>query len=365
MKKIILRALVCLLVFVLVVVGMCWYLLFRQPERKTPVSQDPTVVDVYGSTFLAAIDEGGTTYAIVTDQAGNRYAAEFNNYQVGSTVAQVNDQIPIDSIPSNYTGPTINSSTTAPVATTQPGLSEPTTQNGSQPTTQGGSQATTQGAEPTIIVPSTDPTQPTVTQAPTQPTAEPTTQVPTNEPYRVNMYQQILEGGNYAMEFISSDADFGDTPVKMAVKGGNMYVKTSIEGLSCTMLYIKREDTMYLLLDDWKKYCELSEELFGEDFDLGSMTSSVNFSDVGDITVSEVEVDGRKLILESYISSADGSTMNYYFEGDVLVRRDCISTAGVIDTMEFTSFTTDVPDSYFEIPQDYSYINLSWLEALM
>ncbi len=358
MKKIILRALVCLLVFVLVVVGMCWYLLFRQPERKTPVSQDPTVVDVYGSTFLAAIDEQGTTYAIVTDQSGNRYAAEFNNYQVGSTIAQVNDQIPIDSIPSNYTGPTVNSSTTAPVATTQP------TTQGAEPTTQG-AEPTTQGAEPTIIVPTTDPNQPTVTQAPTQPVTQPTTQVPANEPYRVKMYQQILEGGNYVMEFISSDADFGDTPVKMAVKGGNMYVKTSIEGLSCTMLYIKREDVMYLLLDDWKKYCELSEELFGEDFDLSSMTSSVNFSDVGDITVSEVEVDGRKLILESYISSSDGSTMNYYFDGDLLVRRDCISTAGVIDTMEFTSFTTDVPDSYFEIPQDYTYINLSWLEALM
>ncbi len=353
MKKIILRVLVCLLVFVLVVVGACYYVLFKTPPKKPQTSQNPTVVDVYGTTYLAAIDDQGTTYAIVTDAEGNRYAAEFDGTQVGSTVAQVNDQIPVESLPSNYTGPTINGSTTMP--TTAPQV---TTDANIQPS----------GDTTNPVVPSTDPTQPTsqpVSQDPTQPSTEPSTTVPANAPYRVKMYQQILESGNYLMEFISNDADLGDTPVTMAMKNGNMYVKTSIEGLSCTMLYNKSEDTMYLLLDDWKKYCELSEELLGEEFNISEMTSGVSFSDVGDITVSEVEVDGKKLILESYISTDDGATMNYYFDGDLLVRRDCIDKSGVIDTMQFTNFSTNVADSYFEIPQNYGYINLSWLEALM
>jgi CTP:phosphocholine cytidylyltransferase-like protein len=86
---------------------------------------------------------------------------------------------------------------------------------------------------------------------------------------------------------------------------------------------------------------------------------------VGEITVSEVEINGEKLILESYVSTVDGTTVNYYFQDDVLVRRDNIFADGHVDSTYFAVITTDVPDSYFEIPKGYGYINLSLLEGLM
>ena len=76
-----------------------------------------------------------------------------------------------------------------------------------------------------------------------------------------------------------------------------------------------------------------------------------------------VEINGEKLILESYVSTVDGTTVNYYFQNDVLVRRDNVFSDGHVDSTYFATITTDVADSYFEIPKGYGYINLSFLEA--
>ena len=72
----------------------------------------------------------------------------------------------------------------------------------------------------------------------------------------------------------------------------------------------------------------------------------------------------KKLILESY-TTKNGDTANYYFDGEALVRRDDIAKDGTVTTTVFTKFSTDVPDSYFEIPDDYGYLNLGWLEGMM
>ena len=78
----------------------------------------------------------------------------------------------------------------------------------------------------------------------------------------------------------------------------------------------------------------------------------------------EVEINGEKLILESYNSKEYGTTVNYYFDGDVLVRRDNVYSDGHVDSTYFAQITTDVPDSCFEIPKGYGYLNLDWLGLL-
>ena len=98
---------------------------------------------------------------------------------------------------------------------------------------------------------------------------------------------------------------------------------------------------------------------------MSEMMADFGMDDIGEITVSKVDLNGQQLILESYVSSADGSTVNYYFNGDELVRRDSISTSGAIDSIYISKFMNDVPDSYFEIPDGYGYLNLSWMGALM
>ena len=344
MKKILTRIFVVLLVIVAVVGGTAYFMLFRNPD-DTPdinVTTQPTMVDSSGKSHLVVVDGNGTSYAVVTDAEGNRYAAEYNGNEIGSTVGQVNEQVALSDLPT----------------TTDPAQQIVVTNN---PNDYTGNVGTT--------APTTAPsTQPTTVPAPDVPSTEnkPSEPGPYDlVPYRIEKYEKIFASGTYLMEITTNDPDLGDTPITMAIKNGTMFVKTTIEGMKCDMIFDSRSETMYLIFSDWKKYCKLPEDLMGEDFDMSSMMADFGMDDIGDVTVSTVEINGQELILESYISSVDGSTVNYYFNGDQLVRRDNISKNGVADSIFVSKFMSEVPDSYFQVPDGYGYLNLSWIGALM
>lgn len=336
MKKILRRIFLCLFIIIVICAGVGVYWFTHEPDR--PSNADTYFTDAQGSTYLAVVDSEGHTYAVVTDENGNRYAAEFDGTNVGSTVGQINDDVALDDVPTNFTGEHVDITNgnkyTGSVETTLPTLADSTTKKDNTTTTKANSNSGKL------------------------------------EAYRIEKYQKIFTSGTYLMEITTNDADIGDMPVTMAIKNGNMYVKMamSLESttMNCGMLYLKNKDTMYLIFDDWKKYCKMPEEALGEDLDMSSMLNEMGESDIGKITISEVEIDGQKLILESYNSTVDGSTVNYYFDDDdVLVRKDNISQGGVVDSTYFNRITTDVPDSYFEIPSGYGYLNLDWLSLMM
>ncbi len=345
MKKILRRIFLCLLVVIVVCAGVGVYWFTHEPEE--PSDADTYILDAMGSTYLAVVDGDGHTYAVVTDADGNRYAAEFDGNTVGSTVGQINDDISLDEVPTNFTGEhidvTAGNKFEGDVITTLPTQSEDTTKE-------------------------------TTTKADGKNENTTTTKKPDKKPgkleaYRIEKYQKIFTSGTYLMEITTNDPDLGDLPVTMAIKNGNMYIRMTMNlestTMNCSMLYIKNKDTMYLLFDDWKKYSKMPESMMGEDMDMSAMLNEMNKSDIGKISVSEVEIDGKKLILESYNSTVDGTTVNYYFDGDTLVRRDDITKSGVVDTTYFNRITTDVPDTLFEIPKGYGYLNLGLLDAMM
>lgn len=342
MKKILRRIFLTLLVVVVICVGVGIYWFTHEPD--SPSNADTYFTDAEGLTYLAVVDDEGHTYAVVTDKDGNRYAAEFDGNKIGSTVGQINDDIALDDVPTNFTGEHIDITNgnkyTGNVATTLPTLPSGTTNSSSDK------------------------------NEPTSGTKKDDNDPYRLEAYRIEKYQKIFTSGTYLMEITSNDPDIGDLPVTMAIKNGNMYVQMAMNlestTMNCGMLYLKTKDTMYLIFDDWKKYCKMPEDALGEDMNMGEMLNEMgNVSDIGKITVSQVEIDGQKLILESYTSTADGSTVNYYFDGETLVRRDNISQGGVVDSTYFNRITTDVPDSYFEIPSGYGYLNLNWLSIMM
>ncbi len=427
MKQLLSKVLVVLLVALVIGGGTAAYNLFHDPNagKEVSVATHPTMIDSSGNSHMVVVDTEGTSYAVVTDTDGNRYAAEFNGNQIGSTVGQINDQVALEDLPttnpaghvvvtndpSAYVGdivttvptspqevPTVPSTTTgnqgasdyvpqntqpsapntqAPVPNSQ--TSTPNTQPSvpnSQPSTPNtqssvpNTQPSTPNTQPSVpnTQPSVPNTQPSVPNTqPSVPDSQPS--VPTTDalvPYRIDKYQQILASGTYLMEITTNDPDLGDTPITMAVKDGNMYVDTTLEGITCQIVYDRRTDTMYTVFPTWKKYCKLPEDLMGEDLDMTSMMDELSFDDIAsDISVSYVDLNGQQLILESYTSSIDGSTVNYYFNGDELVRRDNISKNGVTDSIYISRFLSDVPDSYFEIPDGYGYLNLSWMGAFM
>lgn len=373
MKRIIQKIFLVILAIIVAAVGVSIYQYFTGPVTEPA---KPTLTDAQGSTYLAVVGDDGTTYAVVTDESGNRYAAEYNGSDVGNTVGQINDHVAQSDLPTNYTGPTLeatadasaykgdvqttNSATsqvaqTTVASTTQATTVKPedTTAQTQQTTVQG--QQTTQGGQTTSQV------QQTTTQA--QNGAETGLTA-----YRIQKYLDVFSNGTYLMEVSTADIE---EPFTIAMKNGNVYLETKMEidetqpPYNCRILILNNGETMYLIIDDVKKYFKVPADLLGEDMDMASMMADFADVELGEITVSEVEINGQKLILESYISPTDGSTINYYFDGDVLVRKDNVDKNGKVDSTYFSRVTSDVPDSTFDLPAGYGYFNMSLLGAFL
>lgn len=349
MKRILRRVLACLLVLLVagIVAGVRYFT--YDPDRKD--ASNGYVTDNQGMTYTMVADDKGVTYVVVTDVDGNRYAAEYDGTTVGNIIGGVNDEVALDNVPTNYTGTHVEVSNDIDKFQGEVATTVATTHNQNNTTTQ--KQDVTQGGNDVVT---------------TKP-AKPDTNDNKLEAYRIEKYQQIFKSGTYLMKITTNDESMGDMPVTMAIKNGNMYVEMAMDmestSINCSMIYLNSKDTMYLIFTDWKKYCKMPQDMMGEDMNMSELMSEMGSDDIGEITVSEVEINGEKLILESYVSTVDGTTVNYYFQDDVLVRRDNIFSDGHVDSTYFAAITTDVPDSYFEIPKGYGYINLSLLGALV
>ena len=351
MKKILRRILVCILILAVAGIGAGIYYFTYDPD-KADEDGNGYVTDNKGMTYTMVADKEGATYVVVTDDAGNRYAAEFDGTTVGSTVGDINGEVALDDVPTNFTGAHIDVTNDinkfqGDVSTTLPSV---TGGNEDNTTTTNNSQTPAGDNNGDVVT-----TNPGVDNNLTA--------------YRIEKYQQIFNSGTYLMKITTNDESVGDQPVTMAIKNGNMYVEMAMDmegaSMNCGMLYLKGKDTLYLIFNDWKKYCKMPEDMMGEDMDIGAMMDEMGgeVAEIGKVSVSEVEINGEKLILESY-NSKDGTTVNYYFDGDLLVRRDNVYSDGHVDSTYFAQITTDIPDSYFEIPKGYSYINLDWLSLL-
>lgn len=354
MKKIIKRIFLGLLIFIVVVVSALCVFLFSGGEKPTVFL--PTVTDLNGTVYGVVKGDNGESMVVVTDARGDRYAAHTNaDGTPGETVTQINGQVDINQLPQNNTGPVVNDTVSGNNFSGQvvTGNTQGTTA-GQQTTTQQSTTVAQQGA--------------TSGQTGTSGKTESTTKGASDgSQYKIAKYQQLFMSNTYLMEFTTNDPDMGDAPITFATKNGNFVMDATIEKLRCKILYIKSKDTTYLLIDNVKKYSKLPEEMLGEGFNMDEMNmmSGIGGSDLSskDIKVSEVTINGQNLTCESY-KAKDGSTTKYYFSGDTLVRIDTENTDGTQFSTFITRITSDVPDSTFEIPKNYSYFNLSWLGKL-
>lgn len=340
MKKIIRRIFLAIFAVIFLAVAAVAAYLFM-PERDSDTVARPTVTDKDGNSYLVTNGDNGETYAAVTDADGNIWAAQIDSDgKPGVTVSSLNDVFDINEIPGNYNGPVIDDVITSnaytgqvnAVSTTAPTTTVPTT---AAPTTTAPSQIATTAPEP-------------------------------GRTFLIHKYQLIFASNNYLIEFTTNDETLGDTPILSAAKNGNILVETSIEGMKCKLLYLAQKDTTYLLLDGFKKYCKVPESFFGDNLNMSELGMGKKFvADISDdeIEVSTVEINGRVLTCESYTTQS-GTQMKYYFDSDTLVRLDSISPEGKLASTYITRITSEVPDETFDIPSDYGYLNLSWLDFL-
>ena len=349
MKKIIRGILLGLLAVIVIGGSVGAYMLFggKGPE----VEKKPTVVDANGNTYLAVVDgDSKETMVAVTDKDGNVYAVVTDkDGNLSSTVGNISDKVNKNDRPTNYTVSDFNITNTKNDSGNVVSDAQTTTAAPASTKNNGGSTTTTKAQQ----------------------------QKDELKPYRIAYYRDnIFSGGTYLMEFTTNDEtmndSIGDSPLTMATKNNNVYVSTKFQSLNCEMLMLaptsSKKDakpTIYLILDKFKIYCKMPDDTVGDDLNVGGAMKDFG-SEIkdSDITVSKVSIDGKELICESYVSEKDGATIKYFFDGETLVRRDDVDKDGKVNSLYISKLTNEVPDSLFEIPKNYRYLNMSLLEKL-
>ena len=181
---------------------------------------------------------------------------------------------------------------------------------------------------------------------------------------RLAPYRKIIQSGTYLLTFTSSDESLGKNPITFATKNGNVAVDGKIQGLNVRMIYLAKSGKTYLLLKDLRKYSELPASLFeGEGMDFGSLATGM-FSQIdGEMKSGTLKKGGKTYNVES-TEAKDGTVIRFLFDGDKLVQMDSVNPDGTGESVYISKLTGSVPDDMFQIPKNYGYISLDWLEAM-
>ena len=189
--------------------------------------------------------------------------------------------------------------------------------------------------------------------------------------YRIARYKDIFASKQFLMEMTVEDdsADISG-PIKLATKNDNVYISASMEGMDAVIIYQADTKKSYMLMPQMKIYTEMTEDVMGDSsisdlFDLDALTGSFNEEMTeANIKTSTKKIDGKSLYCES-VTTKDGITTNYYFDGDDLVLIENLDGHESESRMKITKLTDEVPDSLFQVPKGYVYMDLNALGGLL
>ncbi|MCQ2463043.1 MAG: hypothetical protein MJ177_06515 [Clostridia bacterium] len=362
MKKYVKQIIIAVIVATVASCALYFYDMKNDPLHGKPKKE--TVTDAEGHTYLVVEENDGNARVAVTGEDGKVYMAEFDGQRVGDTVKDKDgNAVTVSSVmPEN-----LPVDTTAPLYSIDDKNDNQYTGVVSEASTQSTTAATTQAEELTTQKEETTTQKEEPTTEKPQDVAETTAPVTQSPPAQTELlaekYKRVFEGGTYKMEFTTNDEELSEFPVTAAFKNGNILMRTTLMGIDLTIIYYPKENDGYLVIHKYKKYCKLPETLLADMQDTAA-TGAIDDGTYISVDVKNVEIDGEKLVCEEY-SMEDGATIKYYFKDGSLVRRDRIEADGLETDMYITMFTSDVPDSDFEIPDNYSNINISWLSFLL
>ncbi len=295
------------------------------------------VTDPDGITYLAIENQNGEIMAGVTDAQGNLYAAEIDE---NGNVLTDGKLYLVDS----YTG-TLPYNDTTVVSIEQ---APESTHNFAQGDVVTDPQGTT-----TIIHLDDEDNTTTTKSSGTDKTTGSSSGKNEQTGLLAEKYKKLFASGCYYIEFTTEEEGMTD-PITAAVKNGNIYMETVLEGMNCNMIYQKEKDAVYVVMTDYHVYCKMPSEMMN---DL-EMTSFGQTEAVKDVTVYNATIDGKECVCESY-ETETGDVSIYYFYNNDLVRIDQIGSDGSVGIMNVTKVSSTVDDSLFELPKAYVPINLS------
>lgn len=296
---------------------------------KNTKQQTLTVTDADGVSYVAILDQNQEVYAGVTDENGNMYAAKIENGVV------LKDQ-PLYVI-DNYTGtyPFNDTTRTDDIVINQ--------NNNNDIDLKGDAQ--------------TKPEKQTE-DASGEDSAEKTTQPKQPQEYQSDKFVKLFNSGTFAMTFSTDDPEMPDD-ILMAMRSGSIYMDTSMEGISCKVIYDANKKTGYIIIPQLRVYCLLPDDLAKD-----MSESQFEMPDISEATsaeVYEVTIDDKDCTCEEF-KYDDGTVRSYYFYNGNLIRMTVLDK-GETTLYNIKTLSSDVDSSYFEMPKGYLKVDLSWLES--
>lgn len=303
-----------------------------------------TVTDPEGTTYLAIENQNGEIMAGVTDADGNLYAAEID--KDGNVLADGN-LYPVE----DYTGTLPHNETTVVNIQQAP----QSTHNFA-----GGEVVKDPSGTTEKIKLDNDKNSNKTTAASgnktTKPSSDKDEPADNTDRLMAEKYQKLFASGNYYIEFTTEEEGMTE-PITAAVKNGNIFMKTSLEGMNCNMIYQKEKDAVYVVMTDYRVYCKMPSDMMNE----LEMTAFAQIEEVEEVTVYNATIDGKECVCELY-ETKTGDVSIYYFYNKDLVRLDQMGADGSVGIMNITKVSSSVDDSLFELPKAYVPINLSSLD---
>lgn len=314
-------------VFVALAVSVLCAAMIKSTKRQTL-----TVTDVDGVTYVGIIDNQNTeVYAGVTDKDGNMYAAKM----VDGVVLKDQPLYVVE----NYEG-------TFPVNDTTRTDDISINQNNDEDINFTGEAETKATTEPAPTKKNDDNTESKETTESKQP-----------KEYLSEKFIRLFNSGIFTMTFKADDPDLTED-ITIAMKNGSIYMDTSMEGISCKVIYDANKKSGYIIIPQLRTYCALPEDLAK---DMSSSDFAMrDISEAKKIDVSEVTIDGKDFTCEKF--TFDDSVRSFYFYKDKLIRMT-VEEDGETTLYNIISVSSDVDNSYFEIPRGYLKMDLSWLQT--
>ena len=226
---------------------------------------------------------------------------------------------------------------------------------------------TTDANNTTDVTGATDTTEATTPSKPDFSTSEPDnsqqTVVPQNNT-KLEKYRQMFASGCYSMTIVTIENGVEDIPIEFACKNGNVRMSMEMDEFPAIMLYKADNDTAYLLIEFIGKfYTELTEEIMGEEVDFTELTEGFDIPADAVITEGTGTFEGKTFATET-IKTENKTSVFYFDNSGTLIATEITDKDGDVSITKLNNISTSIDDSLFEIPKEYTYMDLSWLMSM-
>ena len=173
--------------------------------------------------------------------------------------------------------------------------------------------------------------------------------------YRTTPVLKAMKSGNFLIRTTAMNRVSTTTAVK---DGNKLYVSTEDDyGDVYRMVYIASEKRWYYIYDQYKFYMIVEDSQLEKSARGSELLKELKEIEVPTKFGTEKGRDSDGNVTFHEIEYGDGYRATYIYRGTTLIEIDTDYDSGLGVRDQVKKFTTNVPDSLFSIPKDYTYVS--------